>query len=257
MLVRKLQSTEKENQLPSVATIVARAVAHLRRCTDRTTGRTVTLFDGETVPMPFFSVDNGLCFPQYEEDMTIEHNGAYPPFVLEGVYYPQILKYLQLYPRVREWLWSVFPPLPPPHAYAPALGRPHAFRRTCPPACTHTRCAPAQARTCMHLRARAGPVVRFAKSPTMVVALALVAVAGACVCGGVVQNQVLLLENGDMLRDPQTNMDRVCDFLEISRMTLPLDVQNEIGEACVPCCAVLRCAVLCCVVLCCAAHARV
>ena len=115
MLVRKLASQGKSNLLPPIETVVARAVAHLKKCS-APTDRKVTLFDGVKVDAPLFTADNGLCFPQYEEDMTIEYDGAYPPFVLEGVYYPQVLKYLEVYPRVRARLGFCFTGLVAVHA---------------------------------------------------------------------------------------------------------------------------------------------
>lgn len=48
------------------------------------------------------------------------------------------------------------------------------------------------------------------------------------------QSQVLLLENGDMQARPQESMDKVCEFLELSKMQLPDNVQEEIGLAYVP-----------------------
>ena len=48
---------------------------------------------------------------------------------------------------------------------------------------------------------------------------------------GLVQSQVIVLENQDLMNRPQETMDTLCNFLEIAPMNLTGDVQNEIGKA--------------------------
>ena len=62
----------------------------------------VALFDGTRVPASLFRSEDPRCFPQSQEDLEDalevlgEVVGGLPPFALEGLYYPVLVRYLQV-----------------------------------------------------------------------------------------------------------------------------------------------------------------
>ncbi len=62
----------------------------------------VALFDGTRVPASLFRSEDPRCFPQSQEDLedALEVLGevvvGLPPFALEGLYYPVLVRYLQV-----------------------------------------------------------------------------------------------------------------------------------------------------------------
>ena len=68
------------------------------------------LYDGSTMDASLFRADDSFCFPQFQEDISLEVSTMYPPFALEGLYYPQLLRYYQAYPKVLSRSNRVFLP---------------------------------------------------------------------------------------------------------------------------------------------------
>ena len=97
------------DELPSLATVVERAIAHFKRCTRHAEVPDVTLFDGSIVEAPLFKTEDSFCFPQYNDDLLEDMSTMYPPFALKGLYYPQLVRYYEVYPKVRVLAWVVWP----------------------------------------------------------------------------------------------------------------------------------------------------
>lgn len=119
MINRRLRQKNVSQLLPPPAALIDNAVAHFNRCMT-TSGSGVgeageALFqlpelvptvDGQWYDRPLFDADNITCFPRHQEDIPYIVNGGvaararYPPFALEGLYYLQLLKYYETFPKV-------------------------------------------------------------------------------------------------------------------------------------------------------------
>ncbi len=102
---------QQQYALPPLSALVRHTVKHFKQCTALAldaASSTVGLFDGSIVQASLFLFDSDACYPRTQAEIPVIGNNSttgeltgYPLFALEGLYYPQLLQYYKVFPRVR------------------------------------------------------------------------------------------------------------------------------------------------------------